>query len=93
MGCHTRFYLADPRQCLVPAPLEFRCHQTIRRINCVVLPEGTVGSVACCFEVPAQGVAYFVTLDGHLPVCLQRRRNRAGLEHFDGSRLDGVIDP
>ena len=93
MGSDARFQLADPCQCLVPTPLQFRCHQAVRRINRVVLTEGTVGSMARCFEVPAQGITYFVTLDGRLPLGFDRRRDRAGFEHLEDRHLGSVIDP
>jgi hypothetical protein len=90
----TRLHLTDPLQRLVPSPLQFRCYQAVGRIDRIVLPEGTIGSVSPCFEIPAQGIAYFVTLGGRLPLGLQRRGDRAGRKYLRTSpRLGSVIDP
>jgi hypothetical protein len=52
--------LRHMRERLVPACLQFTCHQPVRRIGGIVLPKGAVGRVARRFEIAAERIAHLI---------------------------------
>src|SRR5450830_831762 len=85
--------LAHPFERPVPAQFEFRRHEAVGGIDGVILTEGTIRRIARGLKIPVQGVAHIVASCGCLAIGLDCRRDRAGLNHLQDHRLDGVVHP
>lgn len=87
------FHLADACERQVPACLQFRRHEPVRRIGGAVLPESPVSGITRRVQITQESFADLIALSG---VCLFSRDRRCDGTRFDGLQkfdLDRVVNP
>jgi hypothetical protein len=76
----------------VPAKFQFRCHQTIGGVGCIVLSERLVRSVAGGLKVTPERLKYLIAAVGFFPIRLQCRFDRSWFEHAKELVFDSIVD-
>src|SRR6516164_3463729 len=76
----------------VPARLQFARNQPVGRIDGVILPESAIGSVARCFEIAVESLAYLIPPMACVLLRSRRGGDGAGADDDQQRVLDSVID-
>lgn len=87
-----RLHLGDAFQRAVPAQFELSGHQTIGRIDRVILSASPICCVTGSLEIAKQGISNLVSVRGLRRIRLDGRGYCPGLDSLQEFDLDGVVD-
>jgi hypothetical protein len=92
MGRNLRFDLAGMRKRAVPAQLQFRRDETVRRIRDVVLSEGPIDGVTCSVEIAHERRTHLIVLADCVRLSFDSCRDRSWLDDLKKRLFDRIID-
>jgi hypothetical protein len=85
--------LCHMRERLVPTRFQLVRNKSVDRVDCVILPEGTIGGIARRLQITVEGIAHLIPPLARLPLRSSRGRDGAGADDGQQCVLNGVVDP
>jgi hypothetical protein len=85
--------LGHMRERLVPTRFQLVRNQPISRIDCIILPEGSISGIARRLQITVKGIAYLIPPVALFDLGGRRRRDGAGADDGQQCVLDSVVDP
>ncbi|MEF2074157.1 hypothetical protein [Consotaella aegiceratis] len=89
----TTLDIGNPRKGPIPSQLQFSCHQSVLRVDGVILAEGAIGGAASRLELAHRGIAHLIAAVCRLCLGFNRRGRGSRLDHLqERCALDGIAD-